>query len=190
MKPNLEIEIKVPVSSPAAARAALRRHAFEITTKRVFEENLVLDDDTRSLYTRGTLLRLRRAGNVITCTTKGVGLPGRHKCREENEFSPSDFDACLAVFRALGYQEAFRYEKYRTVYARTGEPGHIMLDETPIGTWLELEGPSSWIDQTANLLGFTPDSWVMSSYVTLYHDWCQVQGVEPTGMRFIPRPPQ
>lgn len=187
MKPTVEIEIKATIATAAAGRALLRRNGFAVITKRVFEENLVLDDPGRGLLERGLLLRVRRAGKLITCTTKGAGLPGRHKRREEHEFTASGFDACLAVFAALGYREAFRYEKYRSVYGRPGENGRVMLDETPIGTYLEIEGPARWIDSTAKRLGFAPEIWIMSSYVTLYTEWCAQQGIEPTGMRFVER---
>ena len=190
LKPAIEIEIKIPLSSPAKGRNLLTLHGFSLTAPRVFEENLVLDDADRSLLTRGVLLRVRRAGKVVTCTTKGVALPGRHKRREEHEFTASGLDACLAIFNALGYREAFRYEKFRTEYAREGKPGHIMLDETPIGTWLELEGPARWIDHTAKTLGFAPETWVTSSYVTLYNDWCEARGMAPTGMVFTRRRPR
>ena len=155
VKKPIEIEIKLPVESVRKARALLRGNDFKVTTSRVFEENLVLDDDAHSLYNRGVLLRVRRAGKKVTCTSKGVEAQGnRHKRREEHEFNPSDFDEALAVFRTIGYRESFRYEKYRTEFARNSEPGHATLDETPIGVYMELEGPAQWIDRTAKMLGF------------------------------------
>ena len=185
VKAPVEIEIKLALPNPARGRALLKRNGFTITAPRVFEENLVLDDPDRTLLTRGVLLRVRRAGKAITCTTKGAALPGRHKRREEHEFTASTLEPCLAVFSAIGYCEAFRYEKYRTEFAREGEPGHIMLDETPVGTYLELEGPARWIDRTAKALGFSPETWITSSYVTLYNEWCAARGIKPGDMRFV-----
>ena len=66
----------------------------------------------------------------------------------------SDPDAFTLVLDRLGYQPAFRYEKYRTQLQAAGEPGLITIDETPIGVYLELEGPQDWIDSTAARLGF------------------------------------
>lgn len=184
VKPPVENEIKLPVESAAKGRALLRRYGFKIMAARIFEQNLVLDDDRASLRTGGMLLRVRRAGKKITCTFKGQDEPGRHKRRVENEFSASDFDACLAVFAGIGFRESFRYEKYRTEFARDGEPGVATLDETPIGIYLELEGPPRWVDRTAKAMGFTPDGYVTASYGQLYLDWCQARGIEPTDMRF------
>lgn len=193
MKTPVEIEIKLRVGgsggsadrdSVAKARALLRRQSFVVIKPRVFEQNLVLDDAQGSLRERGLLLRVRGAGKIVTCTFKGSEVPGRHKRREEREFRAGDLDACVAVFAGLGFRETFRYEKYRTEFARNGEPGHVTLDETPVGVFMELEGPPRWIDRTAKALGFSRAMYITDSYSRLYEAWCQDKGVEPEDMRF------
>ena len=91
---------------------------------------------------------------------------------------------CLAVFGGLGFHETFRYEKYRTEFAREGEPGIATLDETPIGVYMELEGPSRWIDRTAKTLGFARGAYITASYGQLYTEWCESRGIKPSNMRF------
>jgi adenylate cyclase class 2 len=184
VKAPVETEIKLPVESGARGRVLLRRHGFKVIAPRIFEQNLVLDNDHGALRAGGMLLRVRRAGKKITCTFKGPDRPGRHKSRIENEFSASDFDACLAVFAGIGFHESFRYEKYRTEFARSGENGIATLDETPIGIYLELEGPARWIDRTAKAMSFAHDTYVTASYGQLYLDWCEARGIKPTDMRF------
>jgi adenylate cyclase class 2 len=185
VKKPVEIEIKVPVESAAKGRALLRKHGFKVFAPRVFEENLVLDNEARSLYNLGLLLRVRRAGKTVTCTSKGPeSVGGPHKRREENEFQASDFDSTLAVFATIGFREAFRYEKYRTEFSRPGESGHVTLDETPIGVFMELEGSAAWINRTAKLLGFPQEIWVTLSYARLYKEWCEARGIPATDMRF------
>lgn len=135
------------------------------------------------------LLRVRGAGKPggtqrVTCTFKSPEMPGRHKRRGEREFSASDFDACVAIFASLGYRERFRYEKYRTEYRRGDEPGHVTIDETPIGVFMELEGPPRWIDRTAKELGFRAADYVMESYARLYEAWCEAHGMPVKDMRF------
>jgi adenylate cyclase class 2 len=180
----VEIEIKLVLESAAKGRARLRRHGFEVIKARVFEQNLVLDDKDHSLYDRGVLLRVRRAGKKVTCTAKGPEIPGRHKKRPEYEFEASDFEACLAFFGTIGYEESFRYEKYRTEFAVSGEPGHVTLDETPIGVYMELEGSARWIDRTAKKLGFARERWITASYWRLYLERCEALGIAPANMRF------
>jgi adenylate cyclase class 2 len=184
VKTPLEIEIKLRVESAAGARAILRRCGFAVTAPRVFEQNLVLDDEQDSLCEKNMLLRVRSAGKVFTCTFKGPEMPGRHKRRQEIEFTFGDWDSCVALFAALGYPESCRYEKYRTEFARSGEAGHAMVDETPIGVFMELEGSAQWIDRTAKVLGFATKDYVTASYRTLYERWCEEKGIEPKDMRF------
>jgi adenylate cyclase class 2 len=59
-----------------------------------------------------------------------------------------------------------------------------MLDETPIGAFLELEGGPRWIDRTARALGFPRDGYITDSYGKLYLEHCQSKGVEATNMVF------
>jgi adenylate cyclase class 2 len=184
VKPPVETEIKLAVSGAAKGRAILRQQGFRVSAPRVFERNLVLDDQRGSLRKRGVLLRVRVAGKTVTCTFKGPEIPSRLKRREETEFEVSELGACLGVFEALGYREAFRYEKYRTEFRRDGEHGIATLDETPIGVYLELEGPARWIDRTAKALGFSRDAYITESYGRLYFAWCKASGVEPAGMTF------
>jgi adenylate cyclase class 2 len=184
VKPPVETEIKLAVTGAAKGRALLRQQGFGTRTPRVFERNLVLDDKRGSLRKRGMLLRVREAGKTVTCTFKGPEIPGRLKRREETEFEVSELGTCLAVFEALGYREAFRYEKYRTEFSRNGERGIATLDETPIGVYVELEGTARWIDRSAKALGFSRDAYVTASYGQLYFAWCKASGVKPTGMTF------
>ncbi len=85
----------------------------------------------------------------------------------------------------------FRYEKFRTTYrfpatARWASDLLIELDETPIGAFVELEGPSEAIDRAANLLGFGPKDYITKSYLALYLDQCRAQGMTPGHMVFSP----
>jgi adenylate cyclase class 2 len=179
-----EIEVKIAVESIPKIRARLREAGFRIVKARVFESNTVLDDENGSLKARNLLLRVRTAGKAITCTFKGKEVPGPHKRREEREFHPDDLEACLALFKGLGYEPSFRYEKYRTEFAREGEAGVAVVDETPIGNFIELEGPARWIDKTARELGFSRDDYIGLSYGRLFEQWCAERQIESRNMSF------
>jgi adenylate cyclase class 2 len=88
-----------------------------------------------------------------------------------------------AILARLGFERMFRYEKYRTEFRR-GRTGVVTLDETPIGTYLELEGEPTWIDRTARLLGFTEADYITLSYGQLYLDRCARQGSKAGDMVF------
>lgn len=190
MKKPEEVEVKIAVEDAAVIRSILRRAGFRVAKSRVFEQNLVLDDRAGSLKARAVLLRVRSAGKSIICTFKGESKPGIHKRREERQFHADNFDECLALFRGIGFEQVFRYDKYRTEFAREGEPGVVTVDETPIGVFMELEGPARWIDRTAKELGFSRPDYILASYVRLYLEWCTEYGIESTEMVFIRRRPQ
>lgn len=146
----------------------------------------MLDDARRSLKRAGCLLRLRRSGARAWLTYKGPARPGRHKDREEIEIplAPDAVAGAERILERLGLHPVFRYQKYRSEYAREGEPGTVALDETPIGVFLELEGPPAWIDRTARRLGFSSRDYITATYAELYVDQCERQGVEPANMTF------
>ena len=179
-----EVEVKIAVSGPEHALEILGRAGFAISTPRIFEQNIVLDDPAGSIKGSNRLLRVRQAGDLITVTYKGREIDGVHKRREEREFHADNLDECIAVFSGVGLKPAYRYEKFRTEFARSGEPGHAVLDETPIGTYMELEGPPEWIDQAAADLDFTQADYILLSYMRLYLKWCDANGQTPTNMVF------
>ena len=182
-----EVEVKLPVADPETGLQKIHSSGFQVTAPRIFEENLVLDTPSGTLRKQGLLLRVRRAGESVTCTFKGREIPGPHKRREERQFRASDFEEALAVFRGLGYSPAFRYEKYRTEFVRESEPGQVTLDETPVGVFIELEGTSQWIDSAAVELGFSRGDYILASYGRLYAEWREKHPEAPPDMVFSPR---
>lgn len=180
-----ETEIKLRVASAAAARRLLAQHAFTITKPRHYERNVILDTPAATLRTKGELLRLRQAAGATVITFKGPGLASaKHKTREEIETTAADFAALAAILERLGLQQGFQYEKYRTEFARPRERGHAVLDETPIGVFLELEGAPAWIDRTARRLGFHEADYILKSYGSLWAQHCAEHGIEP-GRNFL-----
>jgi adenylate cyclase class 2 len=94
-----------------------------------------------------------------------------------------------AIIERLGLGPVFRYEKYRTEYRQPGRAGIAMLDETPVGVYLELEGTPHWIDRAARKLGFADKDYITASYARLYLEWCEWHRVRPSDMVFSDRVP-
>ena len=183
--PTREIEVKLRVGDAQQAAATLIDHGFLVIQQRAFEANEVYDTPERALRTERRLLRLREFAGVATFTYKGTPESGRHKSREELETEVSDPAALRLILDRLGLQLFFRYEKYRTVYQRPNEPaGLAVLDETPIGLWLELEGDPAWIDRTAAQLGFEQGQYVTESYGGLWLKHCAENGLDRRDMVF------
>jgi len=180
-----EIEIKLRVEDLGAVRWRLGRLGFRRVTARLLERNLVLDTVERRLRGSGQLLRLRSVGSRWWLTYKGpTELGARHKIREEREIETGDGTTLGEILGQLGYGPVFEYQKYRTEYRRAGSRGKVLVDETPIGNYVELEGAAGWIDRTAREMGYGPPDYILESYGNLYLAWCRERGVAPAHMVF------
>ena len=62
--------------------------------------------------------------------------------------------------------------------------GHLVVDETPIGNWAELEGPNDWIDSTLEQLNIDPATCITDSYGTLFLNWKQRTGSPAENLTF------
>lgn len=162
-----EVEIKLAFDSVEPARRAIERTGAAIRLARHFEDNLVLDRADRSLKENGIVLRLRADGDrrilTLKCPVPGIHV---HKVRAEYETQVGDIDVMREIFARLGFEIAWRYQKHRTQY-RLGDLA-ICLDETPIGCYVELEGPPEQIDRTAAEMGFGIEDYLRHSYRELY----------------------
>jgi len=180
-----EIEVKLPVDNVPAIRRRLRRLGFQPVTPRLFERNVLYDTPTQSLRQAAQLLRLRSKGRRWWLTFKSrPTITSRHKIREELEIETPQGPELGAILERLGFQPSFEYQKYRTEYRRPGSRGLILVDETPVGNYLELEGAPEWIDRTASELGYGTGDYILQSYGLLYLAWCQEKGIEPSHMVF------
>ncbi len=182
---NQEREVKIAIQDAATAREGILANGFKECTPRHLEINDVFDTPDQSIRGRGELLRLRQAGERHILTYKGKSeTSAGHKLREELEVNLSDGQMTAAILGRLGFGPLFRYEKYRTEFQGQGDVGLVVLDETPIGNFLELEGPEEWIDRTAVLLGYAKEHYITSSYGKLYREMCVRMGLDPAHMVF------
>jgi adenylate cyclase class 2 len=184
----LEIEVKLRVGKIADVESRLKALGAFLETPRAFEDNLVFDFPDRRLHADGVLLRLRRGARGATLTLKQkveeevVGA----KVRRETETRVEDFDVVGAILAGLGLEVSWRYQKYRAVYRLGGL--HALVDETPIGNFLELEGPKAEIDRWAGALGFEPRDYLVDTYRELYEAWRDERS-RPDGPLVFPEGP-
>lgn len=164
-----EVEIKFRIAGMKALAAALKRHGFREITPRTHEINSLYDLAGQKLRRRGELLRLRKYGSAWVLTHKAKGKAGLHKVRAELETRVENGEQMDAILHALGYTPTFRYEKYRAEWS--DGTGHVVLDETPIGNFGEIEGSPRWIDRTAKELGIAPGDYITQTYADLFFTW-------------------
>lgn len=190
MKPYRETEIKLPVENPRSIQLKLARLGLNRTKPRQFEKNLLFDFPDRRLYKSRCLLRLRFTNGNSLLTFKGPPRVSKwYKVRDENETGIEGGEQIEAILQAMGLKVFFRYEKYRTTYtparrSKFGASASVVLDETPIGNFLELEGPELWILTTARKLGFAPKDFITASYTSLHRQLWKMRGKEPGNMVF------
>jgi len=183
---GIETEIKLAVENLAAARRKLRALGYLVSQPRSLETNTLYDRSSDSLRSSGQLVRLRQWRRRWILTFKGPGSVTRqgHKARPESECELSTPEPVIKTLAAAGLKPTLQYEKFRTEFAKPSSPGTVLLDETPAGNFLELEGPSAWIDRTAKALGYAPADYIASSYLTIYFDQCRKKGIQAADMLF------
>lgn len=212
---NEEVEVKLRVADPAVLRQRLAQLGLRpAATGRVFERNILFDTPQGGLARHGQLLRVRRVtpssnprgasravhaltvltykGPAVRATSAHSTRGGRYKVRQEFEVGVADPEQLRLILEALGLRAWFRYEKYRTSYQipktlRWAAGLQVELDETPIGEFLELEGPPPAIDRMAELLGYSCSDYITRSYLALYLAQCRKQGVAAGDMVFPPK---
>ncbi len=179
-----EIEVKLRVADGEAMRASLEELGFVEVVPRGLEQNRIYDTAEGALRARGELIRLREFDGKNVLTYKGRATVGKHKEREEIEVMLGATEAMATILGRLGLEPRFRYEKYRSEWQRPGGGGIVMLDETPIGTFVELEGMGDWIDRTAVELGYSEADYLNLSYARLFAARCLEEGTAAGDMVF------
>jgi adenylate cyclase class 2 len=200
-----EIEIKLRVTDLPDILRRLRKLGA-VSRGRVHEANTLFDTPDSAFRHSGRLLRLRQqtpalgndvrggpASAILTAKAPPLPkprLPGGARKRlykevQENEEHIKDPRRLSLALKALGFLPGFRYEKYRTSFRLNFL--YIDLDETPVGTFLELEGTPTAINRTARALGFTPRDYIRSTYWTLYAADCRRHHRKPQNMLFSPQ---
>ena len=56
--------------------------------------------------------------------------------------------------------------------------------ETPIGDYIELEGPPAWIDDTAQRLGYAEMDYITATYADLFFEYTATLTNPPEHMLF------
>jgi len=178
----IETEVKFRAPDLSALRHELLARGATISEPRHLERNTLFDDAGRSLTARGMLLRLRSAvDTVITLKTPAPpdAQSAQHKRRVEIETTVGDHAAAFAILTALGYTPLWRYEKYRESF-RLDETT-VVLDHTPIGDFVEIEGAPDAIRPVAERLGFDWSERNLKTYRELY---VEMRGTDQGNMVF------
>jgi adenylate cyclase, class 2 len=180
---STETEVKIKIEDVADFCCRLEALNPARLSARHFEDNRLLDFPNESIYTHKHLVRIRTIEGRGILTYKGPPRPdGVFKTREELETGLENADLALQIFEKIGMQVYFRYQKYRQEFQIEGV--YVVVDETPIGNYVELEGTKEAIRSLAQKLGFEESQFVSLSYYTLYLEHCRNIGTTPRFMVF------
>lgn len=190
MPSTYEVEIKLRVDSPRILKRRIKKLGFVKMGAKHFEDNFLFDFEDGRLGKAHALLRLRNEGRRHLLTYKGAPLQSEsYKVRREIETGVDNGARLRGILEMLGLRVVFRYQKYRTIYSQKSSRPPVqhrllVFDETPIGHYLELEGPGSWIDKVAGQLGYGHQDYITVSYATLYREHCRQKGLQPRNLIF------
>ena len=182
MSAPLEREIKLAFASPDAARAAVRNLGAAPLRARRLQSDTLFDTAQRTLSPRGAVLRVRRDADRYYVTFKNPSDHPTLKVREEWETGIGDAGVMTTILGQLGFEPWFRYEKFREEFSHNDVI--LAVDETPVGTYVEIEGSDAGIVATAAALGRGPADYVLESYRGLFVRFCAERNLPITHMLF------
>ncbi|MGV8041272.1 MAG: class IV adenylate cyclase [Thermoanaerobaculaceae bacterium] len=179
----LEQEVKIPVATLEPVRRRLGSSGARLAVSRQLEDNAVLDTPDLELLGSGRLLRLRRWGHEVVLTFKGpASYQNGVKTRLELETGVGEPERMLGILGQLGWTTQRRYQKWRETW-HLGDVT-VALDETPIGCFVEIEGPADELSAAAHALGLDPAAAVPASYQELWQQWRRDHLGAPRDMLF------
>ena len=173
---EIEVKFRVPDRGGLEARLAALGAAPGPLEE---ETNVLLDDDALSLRRSGCALRVRTVNGRGLLTFKGpASFEGGVKSRLELESGVEDPGVLVPLLEALGFRPRFRYEKRRTPW-RFADPARplVVVDETPLGLFAEIEGTSRSVLHVAGELGVADADFLRSSYWGL---WVAAREADPS----------
>ena len=184
-----EIEVKVRVANAEEISRRIQAAGGVLVVPRTFEDNRLYDLPDGALGRAGGMLRLREAGGRAVLTGKGppgAGTDPRYKVRTEEESEVPGANALAAVLSAAGLVVRWRYQKYRREYHLEG--ALLTVDETPHGSWIEIEGEPGAIEQAAARIGVDRGDFDTSTYREIHERECERAGCPVGDMVFAPAP--
>lgn len=165
-----ETEIKIPVAELESVRRTLRSAGASCIHDVCREVNTLFDSPDGVLGDAGSVLRVRRYGQRNVVTFKGPAtFKGTIKDREEIEVVVDSAEHIAAILERTGFRAITRYEKDRELWAVDGVV--VSLDHTPMGDFVEVEGPSEHLPGVLGTIGLDGAAGVTASYPQLWVEY-------------------
>ena len=181
---NQEIEVKFSISAVEDILPQIHAMGAVCEQQTRLERNFRWDDEAGTLTKTHQVLRLRDNGGEFVLTYKAERPNDRGLAeREEIETPVNNFDNMKLILERLGYSTVFIYEKYRSIYRLNDTD--LFVDHTPIGDFIEIEGPDGdAIRRSAELLGLPWEDRISRGYRDLFRQWKKETGYPGRDMVF------
>jgi adenylate cyclase class 2 len=185
-----EPQNKLLAPPPAAPRLGVAAPGAVATRSRRLQDDALFDTADEMLRSKGCIIRVRterwsEGPDTTTLTVKGPVQPGQMKMREEHETRVDNGSALMQIMDVLGLQPWFRYQKHREEFSAADLV--IAIDETPVGTYVELEGSEDAIMSMTKALGRSSSDFIRDSYYRLFQSRREQFGLSGPHMLFPAR---
>jgi adenylate cyclase class 2 len=178
-----EIEVKFMIDDVSTIRQRIIGLEASLHHPRAYEDNWCFDTSDQRFQREDRLLRLRRDHRILlTYKEPPLTADKAFKIRQEYEIEVNDFEQARALLDKLGFSPSLRYEKYRETF-RYGE-AEILLDETPLGAFVEIEGTRESIDAIATQLQLDDTNRITASYGDIFEAVRSTYGLSFSDMTF------
>lgn len=162
-----ETEIKLLVPDLSRIEDRLRDAGARLRQERCHEFNLRFDHPKLHLLDRRIVLRLRKDQETTLTYKDNARIMDGIISRYELETKVANFEVTNQLLQKLGFVISDSYEKYRTTFQM--DQTEIVLDELPLGNFVEIEGSHDDIKETVQRLDLTQAVHVNCSYLQLFH---------------------
>ena len=178
-----EIEVKFIIDDLPVMRQRVIAMGASCKIPRTYEDNILFDTPDQRLKRQSGLLRLRRDRRTWLTYKEPTPTHDRDfKVLHEYEVEMSDFIQAREILEKLGFVSTWRYEKYRETFIYQGT--EILLDETPYGAFMEIEGSRDAIRAIATTLGLDFEARLTAGYNGIFKAVCATYKLPITDMTF------
>ncbi len=171
----MPIETEIKINIDKLDIEDIRKRILKIRAELFKARHLEVDeyfDKRKYLENSNQLLRLR--DNSTLCYKGPPEKKAKFKIREEIELLVGDGNRLKTILEKLGYKKTKQKEKYREAYI-IGTV-QIMIDETPIGNFIEIEGTKENVPVIAAKLGFAEKDFIKKTYSEIWKSYAKKHG--------------
>jgi adenylate cyclase class 2 len=163
---NLEIEVKFYLADSEDMRNKILKLGAR-SKGRLFETNILYEDENHSLIKKKSLLRLRQDEKTTFTLKSSPPVKSKDfKIVNELEVEVSDFAIMDQILKTLGFHPEQKYEKWRETFILNQTV--FCLDNMPYGDFLEIEGWEKDIRHYASKFGLNWQNRIIFSYLAIF----------------------